>query len=118
MSSENENDIDSGKITPAKIAELKEMVEYSPGSIVSRTIHKNSAGNITIFAFDAGQSLSEHTAPFDALVYVLEGSGKVFIDGESNILGAGDIIMMPADVPHSIRAPQKFKMMLIMIRGE
>jgi len=93
------------------------MIEYSEGSIVSREILKNKAGSITLFAFDKGQGLSEHTAPFDAVVSVLEGNAEVIIDGNNITTGAGKTVIMPADVPHAIEAQERFKMMLVMIRG-
>lgn len=93
------------------------LVEYAEGSIVSRTIVKRDAGNVTLFAFDAGQGLSEHTAPFDALVFVLDGRASVTIGGKANEVAAGEMILMPANVPHALQAAERFKMMLVMIRG-
>lgn len=96
---------------------LVELVAYQEGSVVSRQITKAEAGNVTLFAFDAGQELSEHTAPYDALVHVLEGEAEIRISGELHLLGAGEAIIMPANQPHALRAPQKFKMLLTMIRA-
>lgn len=90
------------------------MVAYVDGSIVSRTL---GTGAVTLFAFDAGQSLSEHTAPMDALVQVLDGTGTIRINGEAHAVGPGQIIMMPANVPHAVVADGRFKMLLIMLRG-
>jgi len=95
---------------------LKELVEYAGDSIVSKTILDKSVGTITLFAFDKGQRLSEHTAPYDAVVEVIDGTGKVTIGGKDVKLAAGEIVIMPANVPHSVKAEERFKMMLVMIR--
>jgi quercetin dioxygenase-like cupin family protein len=92
------------------------LVDYAPGAVVSRALAKSKAGTLTLFAFDAGEELSEHTAPFDALVHVLEGGAEILISGESFSLEAGDAIIMPADEPHAVRAVGPFKMLLTMIR--
>ncbi len=97
---------------------LASLVEYAGGSIVSRELVKNDAGSITLFAFDAGQGLSEHTAPFDALVQVLEGEAELSIGGETVAAPAGRAVLMPADVPHAVRAPARFKMLLTMLRAQ
>ncbi|CAG0960372.1 MAG: Cupin domain protein [Candidatus Methanoperedens nitroreducens] len=96
---------------------LKDFIEYSPGSVVSKTLKQNSAGTITLFAFDSGQELSEHSAPFDAVVHVIEGEGSFLIGGEEHNLKEGDLIIMPANVPHAVKAVQKFKMLLTMLRA-
>jgi quercetin dioxygenase-like cupin family protein len=96
---------------------LKNYIEYSPGSVVSKTLKQNPAGTITLFAFDAGEGLSEHSAPFDAVVQVIEGKGHFIIGGEDHNLMEGQLIIMPANVPHAVRADQKFKMLLIMLRA-
>ncbi|SNQ60178.1 cupin domain-containing protein [Candidatus Methanoperedens nitratireducens] len=96
---------------------LKEHIEYSTGSVVSRTLKENRAGTITLFAFDAGQGLSEHSAPFDAVVQVIDGEGRFIIGGEEHDLKSGQLIIMPANVPHAVRAKQKFKMLLTMLRA-
>jgi quercetin dioxygenase-like cupin family protein len=101
----------------AEKMELAGMVAYQDGSIVSRQITKTEAGNVTLFAFDAGQELSEHTAPFDALVHVLDGEVEVKISGQPFRLKAGEVIIMPADQPHALKALKKFKMLLTMIRS-
>ena len=95
---------------------MAELVSYQEGSVVSRQITKAEAGNVTLFAFDQGQELSEHTAPFDALVHVLDGETEVRISGKPFQLKTGDAIIMPADEPHALKAIQKFKMLLTMIR--
>ena len=101
----------------AEILNLAEMVNYQEGSVVSRQITKVEAGNVTLFAFDEGQELSEHTAPFDALVHVVEGEAEIIIAGESFHLKSGNAIVMPADEPHAVKATGQFKMLLTMIRA-
>ncbi len=101
----------------AQVLNFVEMVSYQEGSIVSRQITKAETGNVTLFAFDAGQSLSEHTAPFDALVHVLEGSAQVFISGQLFSVESGQAIVMPANQPHALKASAPFKMLLTMIRA-
>lgn len=96
---------------------MLDLVSYQEGSVVSRQITKAEAGNVTLFAFDAGQELSEHTAPYDALVHVLEGEAEIRISSQPHLLSAGEAIIMPADEPHALRATQKFKMLLTMIRA-
>ena len=96
---------------------LEESVSYSGGSVVSKTIVKKDTGNLTLFAFDQGQGLSEHTAPFDAMVQVLDGRAEITIDKKPHILTAGESIIMPANIPHALKAVEKFKMLLIMIKS-
>lgn len=96
---------------------LAEMVDYQEGSVVSRQVTKAEAGNVTLFAFDKEQGLSEHTAPYDALVHILEGEAEVTISGKPFRLKMGDAIIMPANEPHALKAIQKFKMLLTMIRA-
>jgi len=98
-------------------AELSQLVDYQSGSVVSRTLVKQEKGNVTLFAFDAGQELSEHTAPFDALVYVVDGTAQITIEGRQQPVSAGQMIIMPADRPHAVKADERFKMMLVMIRA-
>ncbi len=93
------------------------LVDYQPGSVVSREIISQKTGTVTAFAFDKGQGLSEHTAPFDALVYVIDGEAEVIISGTSHPLSPGQVIIMPANEPHSLKALKPFKMMLVMIRS-
>ena len=100
----------------SEILNIVSMVDYQTGAVVSRQITKEEAGNVTLFAFDEGQELSEHAAPFDALVHVLDGEAEIKISGKPHILKAGDIIIMPANEPHAVRAIKKFKMLLTMIR--
>jgi quercetin dioxygenase-like cupin family protein len=101
----------------AEILNLAKMVSYQTGSVVSRQIIKAEAGNVTLFAFDEGQELSEHTAPFDALVHVVEGEAEIIISGKSYRLKSGEAIIMPADEPHAVKATSQFKMLLTMIRA-
>ena len=101
----------------AEILNLSEMVSYQTGSVVSRQITKADSGNVTLFAFDEGQELSEHTAPFDALVQVVEGEAEIIISGKSFHLKSGDAIIMPANDPHAVKALGQFKMLLTMIRA-
>jgi quercetin dioxygenase-like cupin family protein len=101
----------------SKIYSLKESVPYADGSVVSKIVAKNNAGNVTLFSFDAGQNLSEHTAPFDALVQVVEGRANITINKKGNILSEGDLIIMPANVPHAVEAIGQFKMLLTMLKA-
>ena len=106
--------MDTPKSQPEKLIDL---VHYQVGSVVSRTLVNEKAGTVTLFAFDEGEGLSEHTAPFDALVHILEGEAEVVISGKPFPLKQGDIIMMPANEPHALKAPTRFKMLLTMIRS-
>lgn len=96
---------------------LKEMVDYQQGSIVSRTVVDKKTGTVTLFAFDMGQGLSEHTAPYDAMVYLVEGEGRITIGEEHFALKEGEMIIMPAHIPHAVEALVRFKMLLVMIRS-
>lgn len=107
----------SGQALGAEPVRLAELAAYQEGAVVSRTLVNQKTGTMTLFAFDAGQSLSEHTAPFDALAEVLEGEAEIVIGGRPHRLAGGDIILMPANVPHAVRAQTRFKMLLIMIRS-
>jgi quercetin dioxygenase-like cupin family protein len=93
------------------------LVQYQEGSIVSREILRKETGTVTFFAFDKGQGLSEHTAPFDALVHILDGKAAITISGKEHLVEAGELIIMPANNPHALLAQERFKMMLIMIRS-
>jgi quercetin dioxygenase-like cupin family protein len=95
---------------------LAQMTEYQEGAVVSRTLLKNASGTLTVFSFDAGQSLSEHTVPFNAFVQVLDGEGEITIDGKMSVVKPGEIILMPGGLPHSVHATQRFKMLLTMFR--
>ena len=98
------------------VINLAGMVEYQDGSVVSRTILNKNTGTLTLFAFDAGQSLSEHTAPFDAFAQVLDGEAEIIIGGEPKRVRAGEMVIMPANISHAVKAPGRFKMFLAMIR--
>jgi len=100
----------------AAILDLSELIEYSPNGIVSKRVLETSTGNITLFAFDKGQKLSEHTAPFDALVQIIEGNGEIIINSKSFTLDSGQSIIMPANIPHAVNAVSSFKMLLTMLK--
>ena len=102
----------------AEVKQLAELLQYQDGSIVSRVLLKNKGGTVTLFAFDVGEGLSEHTAPFDALVVVTDGEADVEIAGESFRVRQGETIILPANRPHAVKATSKFKMLLIMIRAQ
>jgi quercetin dioxygenase-like cupin family protein len=101
----------------AKVFSFNESVEYSEGGIVSKTVLKKQTGNISLFSFDKGEALSEHTAPFDAMIQVVDGRGEIIIDGKSYFLEAGQVIIMPANIPHAVKAVDRFKMVLTMIKS-
>ena len=101
----------------SEILNITALAEYQNGAVVSRQITKAEGGNVTLFAFDEGQELSEHTAPFDALVHVLDGEVEIKISGRPSLLMAGEAIIMPADQPHALKAVKKFKMLLTMIKA-
>ena len=96
---------------------MADLVAYQAGSVVSRVILKKSAGNVTVFAFDQGQGLSEHTTPFDALVHILDGRAEITVGSAPHDLRAGEMILMPANIPHALKAIERFKMALTMIRS-
>jgi quercetin dioxygenase-like cupin family protein len=102
---------------PGNKFRFSESVDYSRDGIVSKRVLDRSVGNVTLFAFDKGQRLSEHSAPFDAMLQVVEGSGEVIIDKVPHQLGPGETIIMPANIPHAVNATEKFKMVLTMIKG-
>jgi quercetin dioxygenase-like cupin family protein len=97
--------------------DMSTMAEYQSGAVVSRTIVNKPTGTVTIFAFDAGTSLSEHTAPFDAMLYVSEGEAIVRLGGAKHIVTAGQVLLLPADIPHALEANNPLKMMLIMVKA-
>lgn len=101
----------------SQTVDLAELVQVTPDAVVSRTLIKNTAGTVTLFAFGAGQGLSTHSAPFDALVQVLSGQARVTIDGQDHDLHAGQAILMPADIPHALHATADFRMLLVMVKG-
>lgn len=106
---------DSGELEGVVLAST--LVELQPGAVVSRTLVKKPAGTVTVFAFDAGEGLSEHTAPFDALVLGVEGEAEISISGKPHHVGRGQILRLPADQPHAVKAATPFKMLLVMIRA-
>jgi quercetin dioxygenase-like cupin family protein len=107
----------SEPMAPAQPVRLAEHVQYADGSIVSRALVQKPVGSITLFAFDAGQGLNEHTAPYDAYAQILEGEGELVIGGQVINPKCGETVLMPANVPHAVNARQRFKMLLTMIRG-
>ena len=104
-------------ISPPKVESLKSLVDYQDGSVVSREIIRKSTGTITLFAFDQGQGLSEHTSPFDALVLILDGQAEITISGKAYDLTEGQMIILPVNEVHALKATSKFKMLLVMIRS-
>jgi quercetin dioxygenase-like cupin family protein len=104
-------------VPKSEILDLAALVAYQAGAVVSRQVTKAAGGNVTLFAFDEGQELSEHTAPFDALVHILDGEAEVKISGQLHQLTVGEAIIMPANAPHALFARKKFKMLLTMIQA-
>ena len=104
------------RVAPETII-LKEYIQYGDGAVVSRTLVKKPTGTVTLFAFDRGQELSEHTAPFDAMVHVIEGEGELTIGGQPVRAKEGEMVIMPANIPHALKAMTRFKMLLTMIRS-
>ncbi|MEO8513738.1 MAG: cupin domain-containing protein [Ignavibacteria bacterium] len=95
---------------------LKELLSYQKGSVVSSVLLKKTTGNITVFAFDEGEGLSEHTTPFDAMVYIIEGKAEITISSKVNIVSEGEMLILPANQPHALKAITKYKMMLVMLK--
>jgi quercetin dioxygenase-like cupin family protein len=118
MSEAKQSGGSAGAIPPSEAVELAELVAYGSGAVVSRTLTKGAAGTLTVFAFDKGEELSEHSAPFDAYVTVLDGNAELVIAGETVKTTVGQTVLMPADVPHAVRAVERFKMLLVMIKNE
>lgn len=106
-----------GVFVKSSAFKFDDMIEYSQGGVISKQVLKNDAGNVTLFSFDKGQGLSEHTAPFDALVQILDGRAEIRLDGKLFMLNKGESIIMPAGVKHSLHAAECFKMLLTMVRG-
>ena len=100
-----------------EVASASGLIDYQSGSVVSRTIIDKPAGTLTLFAFDAGQGLSEHTAPFDALVYIIDGEAEISISGKPMSVKSGQMLLMPANEPHALKSVKRFKMMLVMIKS-
>jgi len=116
LENRNKSQTEKADLT-AKALEMTKLVEYQEGAVVSRTIIDKKAGTVSLFAFAEGQGLSEHTAPFDALVYIIHGEAEVIISGKPLAVKQGQMVIMPANQPHALRALQKFKMALTMIRS-
>lgn len=110
--------MESNEFEKAKVFSFNDSIEYADGGIVSKTVLKKETGNISLFSFDKGEALSEHSAPFDAMIQTVDGKGEIAIGGKVNILEAGQAIIMPANIPHTVKAVEKFKMVLIMIRSK
>ena len=110
--------MESNEFEKAKVFSFNDSVEYASGGILSKTVLKKESGNISLFSFAKGEALSEHTAPFDAVIQVVDGRGEVIIGGTSFILEAGQTIIMPANIPHAVKAMEKFKMVLTMIKSK
>lgn len=110
--------METKEFAAATIMRFNEKVDYSAEGIVSKRVLQKDKGNVSLFAFDKGQQLSEHSAPFDALVQVLDGEAEIFIDKKSHTLLEGESIVMPANIPHSVFATEKFKMLLTMIKSD
>jgi quercetin dioxygenase-like cupin family protein len=104
-------------LSQAEAHDLVQLADYADGAIVSRTLAENASGTITLFAFDAGQNLSEHTTPFDAFVKILDGKAELIIGGKTVEASNGQIVLMPANVPHAVKAPVRFKMLLTILRS-
>jgi quercetin dioxygenase-like cupin family protein len=109
---------DTSSVVKGKAFNLKAHIDYADGSVVSKTLIKKEIGNVTLFAFDVGQGLSEHTAPFDAVVYILDGEAEIAIGGQPQDVTAGEMLIMPANIAHALHAKTPFKMLLVMMRGE
>jgi quercetin dioxygenase-like cupin family protein len=114
---ENRIHMNTNEFEKAKVFSFNESIDYSDGGIVSKTVLKKQTGNISIFSFAKGEALSEHTAPFDAMITVVDGRGEVVIGGKSFLLNAGQSIIMPANITHAVNAVEKFKMVLTMIKS-
>ena len=109
---------DTSSVVKGKAFNLNAYIDYADGSVVSKTLIKKDIGNITLFAFDEGQGLSEHTAPFDAVVHILDGKAEITIGGQPQDVVAGEMLVMPANIAHALHAKTPFKMLLVMIRGD
>jgi quercetin dioxygenase-like cupin family protein len=109
--------MENSEFEKAKAFAFNNIIEYAANSVVSKTIIKKPTGTVTLFSFDKGEALSEHTAPFDALVQIIDGSAEVIIDGKSHLVEIANSIILPANVPHALKAVSRFKMLLTMIRS-
>lgn len=109
--------MESNEFLKSEVFSFSGSVDYADGAIVSKTVLKKQSGNISLFAFDKGEALSEHTAPFDALIQIVDGRGEIIIGGKSFLLESGQSIIMPANVPHAVKAVERLKMVLTMIKS-
>jgi quercetin dioxygenase-like cupin family protein len=109
--------METNEFGKSKVFSFKESIEYSDGGIVSKTVLKKQTGNISLFSFAKGEALSEHTAPYDAMIQVVDGRGEIIIGGESFLLETSQSIIMPANITHAVKAVEKFKMVLTMIKS-
>jgi quercetin dioxygenase-like cupin family protein len=109
--------METNEFEKSKVFSFDKSIEYSDGGIISKTILKRQTGNISLFSFDRGEALSEHTAPFDAMIQIVDGRGEVIIGGKSFLLETGQCIIMPANITHAVKAAEKFKMVLTMIKS-
>lgn len=109
--------MESNEFKKSEVFSFAGSVDYAGGAIVSKTVLKKQTGNISLFAFDKGEALSEHTAPFDAMIEVVDGKGEIIIGGNPFTVGTGETIIMPAGIPHSVKAVERFKMVLTMIKS-
>lgn len=109
--------MENNEFQKANVFSFADSVEYASGAIVSKTVLKKQTGNISLFAFDKGEALSEHTAPFDAMIEIVDGKGEIIIGGKSFIVSSGQTIIMPANIPHAVKATERFKMVLTMIKS-
>jgi quercetin dioxygenase-like cupin family protein len=114
---QNESPVKPRGLAAATVAKVRDLINYQDGAVVSREIIKKPEGNVTLFAFDEGQGLTEHTSPFDALVHILEGVAEITIAGQSHRVQEGELILMPASQPHALMALKRYKMILTMIRS-
>jgi len=109
---------DTGTIEKGEPFHLSDNISYAIGSVASKTLLKKESGNITLFSFEQGQGLSEHTAPFDAVVLILDGTAEITISGTAKTVEEGELLIMPANVPHALQAVERFKMLLVMIKSQ
>lgn len=100
-----------------QVEKMEDLVDYQDGAVVSRTLIDKKTGTVTLFAFDKGEGLSEHTAPFDAMVYIFDGEADIRIGSDTHRLVQGDTIIMPANIPHELRALKRYKMLLVMVKS-
>lgn len=110
--------MDSNEFAKSQIFNFSDSIDFTEGAIVSKTVLKKQTGNISLFSFDRGEALSEHTASFDALIQIVDGKGEIVIGGKSFLIEAGQSIIIPANIPHSVKAVERFKMVLTMIRSD